>query len=186
MHFKSKNLKFLKYGLIASSICLIFFSCSNDEDEKPIENYISIENREHVLAKGYLHNDGSYVLDGVNADNNTVLLTTDGINYSLSTDTWSGSGTGIYFWFWSTLGTELDTGTYDFVSDGDEENAFTFSFTFFFENQSYQSDFSANQVDGGTVVISDVGNEKLIEFNLTSKGKNIKGRYQGNLLEMKD
>ncbi len=181
-----ESLKSLKISLLTALICVLFFSCGKEEDELPSQNYISIENRNHVLAKGYFHNDGSYELDGVNADNNTVLLTTSGINYSFENDVWSGSGTGIYFWFWSTLETELDAGTYNFVSDDNEEDSFTFSFSFFFENQSYQNDFSSNQIDGGTVVISDVGNEKLIEFDLISQGRKIEGRFKGNLSPMKD
>lgn len=184
--YKSQASKSLKSRIFAILICVLFYSCEKEEDELPVENYISIESRQHVLTKGYLQNDGSYVLDGVNADMNTVLFTTDGISYTLASDVWSGTGTGIYFWFWSTLGTELDEGTYTFVRDGDEDEAFTFSFTFFFENQSYPSDFSENQIDGGTVVISDVGNEKLVEFDLVSKGRKIEGSFKGSLAEMKD
>lgn len=186
MKLNSQFFKALKTSVFLAIICTVCFSCDKEEDELPTENYISIENRRYVLSNGYFQNDGSYVLDGVNADLNTVLFTTEGISYNFGSDIWSGTGTGIYFWFWSTVGKELDAGTYNFVRDGDEDDAFTFSFTFFFENQSYLSDFSANQIDGGTIVITNVGNEKLIEFDLVSKGKKIEGRFKGSLSPMKD
>lgn len=175
LRFQTIFVLFLALGVISTS-------CNKDDDGgSSASNSFTVDGTTYALTNAYKLAYNYPNADG--SDDIDIWLTTSDITSSGNQEL-SGSGDVVYLDLNSSTTPELASGTYNYAS---ERAAFALSDSYAGENIDVYT-LSGDKlfiVTGGSVEVSQNGNETRFEFNLTTAdGKTITGNYQGTLTDI--
>lgn len=174
-----KKIQFLAIAIIGTIALFSMESCTNDNDEGPV-NHLTFGEDSYQLSMGFVGYDLIANEDGI-YNHETLILSPDftiGSNNSAN-----GKGEGIVIYFNCLSENKIDPGTYQFSNNYDEEFLVPKGIVLLNLNfNAYDEETEEYRAKSGSVTVKENNGEYEFTWNLQDDtGKKITGNFKGNM-----